>query len=172
MEKLQIITERLIITHFDESMAVSVHLNSLDEDNRKFVPDEVFETVQEALDVIRFLAECYKGTEGPFVYPVLLKSGENIGYVQAVPIDEGWEVGYHIAEQYTGNGYASEAVAAFVPLILKRLGIEQIWGICRGDNLASRRVLEKCAFDLVFFGTGSYKGQEHEICKYVYAVKD
>lgn len=172
MEKLQIITERLIITHFDESMAVSVHLNSLDEDNRKFVPDEVFATVEEALDVIRALAECYKEPEGPFVYPVLLKSGENIGHVQAVPIDDGWEVGYHIAEQYTGNGYASEAVAAFVPVVMKRLGIGQIWGVCRGDNLASRRVLEKCAFNLVFFETGNYKGQEHEICKYVYADTD
>lgn len=169
MDKLQIITERLIITRFDESMAEDVHRNSLDEDNRKFVPDEVFETPQEALDVIRFLSECYEGMEGPFVYPVLLKSGENIGYVQAVPIAGGWEVGYHIAAEYTGNGYASEAVAAFVPLVMKRLGIGQIWGICRGDNLASRRVLEKCAFNLVFFETGNYKGQEHKICKYVYA---
>lgn len=172
VDKFQIITERLIITRFDDGMAMSVHLNSLDEDNRKFVPDEVFETVQDALDVIRFLTECYEGMDGPFVYPVLLKSGENIGYVQAVPIDDGWEVGYHIAAQYTGNGYASEAVAAFVPLVMKRLGIGEIWGICRGDNLASRRVLEKCAFNLAFFGTGNYKGQEHEIYKYVYTDKD
>ena len=37
----QIMTERLIIAEFDERMAESVHLNSLDEDNRKYVPDEV-----------------------------------------------------------------------------------------------------------------------------------
>ena len=29
-------------------MAYDVHKNSLDEDNRKFVPDEVFETIEEA----------------------------------------------------------------------------------------------------------------------------
>ena len=51
-------------------MAETVHLNSLDEDNRKFVPDEVFETIQEAQDTINFLIECYKGTSGPFVYPI------------------------------------------------------------------------------------------------------
>ena len=32
-------TERLIITKFEVSMAEDVHKNSLDEDNRRFVPD-------------------------------------------------------------------------------------------------------------------------------------
>ena len=45
-------TERLIITEFDLSMAESVHKNSLDDDNRRFVPDEVFETVEEAAETI------------------------------------------------------------------------------------------------------------------------
>ena len=31
-------TERLIITEFTMDMAEAVHLNSLDEDNRRFVP--------------------------------------------------------------------------------------------------------------------------------------
>ena len=48
-ESLFIETERLIITEFDESMAEDVHKNSLDEDVRRFVPDEVFETVEDAL---------------------------------------------------------------------------------------------------------------------------
>lgn len=170
MEKLEIATARLIITEFDESMAECVHVNSLDKDNRTFVPDEVFETVEEAHDTIKFLIEGYKGMIGPFVYPVLLKSGENIGYVQAVPIDNGWEVGYHIAAKYTRNGYASEALMAFVPLIMKCLNISHIWGICRGDNLASRKVLEKCSFNLVHKEKGNYKGLEHEICKYLFRL--
>lgn len=151
-------------------MAETVHLNSLDEDNRKFVPDEVFETIQEAQDTINFLIECYKGTSGPFVYPILLDNGNNIGYVQAVPIDDEWEVGYHIAKKYTCKGYATEALRAFVPFIIKQLQIDRIWGICRGDNIASRRVLEKCSFSLEYNGLGDYKGQDHEIYKYVYRL--
>ena len=168
----KLVTDRLMITEFRAEMAEQVHLNSLDEDNRKFVPDEVFETVEDAEETISFLMGCYQGTEGPFVYPVLLKSGENIGYVQAVPVGDQWEVGYHIAAQYTNNGYASEAVMAFLPVIIDRLGIEQIWGICREDNLASRRVLEKCSFGLQSQGTGMYHGQQHGICKYVYSLKE
>ena len=44
---MKIETKRLIITKFTMDMAEAVHLNSLDEDNRRFVPDEVFETVEE-----------------------------------------------------------------------------------------------------------------------------
>ena len=36
---MNIATERLVITRFTMDMAEAVHLNSLDEDNRRFVPD-------------------------------------------------------------------------------------------------------------------------------------
>lgn len=168
MDAFKIETDRLIITEFEESMAEIVHKNSLDDDIRRFVPDEVFETIEEAHDAIKFLMACYKGVEGPFVYPILLKTGENIGYVQAVPLKGEWEVGYHIASKYTGNGYATEALRAFLPQIMKRLNINQIWGISREDNKASCRVLERSSFILDRQIKATYQGEEHEVCRYVY----
>jgi len=112
MDTLKIITDRLIITEFNVSMAEIVH--------------------------------------------------ENIGYVQAVPIGDEWEVGYHIASKYTGNGYATEAVKAFVPLIMKRLNIKRIWGICRGDNIASCRGFGKVFLQFkrkVFWGLQGAKSR-------------
>ena len=53
-DTVRIETDRLIITKFTPDMALAVHLNSLDEDNRRFVPDEVFETVEEATDTVSF----------------------------------------------------------------------------------------------------------------------
>jgi len=171
MRNLKIETDRLVITKFDESMVESVHLNSLDEYNRKFVPDEVFETLEETREIILFLMKCYDGeNNGPLVYPIILKSGENIGYVQAVPLENSeWEIGYHIAENYTRNGYATEAVMAFVPVISKLLGITHIWGICRGDNIASHKVLEKCSFKLQNKSIGNYQLEQHEVYKYLYS---
>ena len=120
---MHIETERLTITRFTMDMATAVHLQSLDEDNRRFVPDEVFETVEEAADTVSFLMSVYDNGDGPLVYPVLLKDSTYIGYVQAVPFDDGtWEIGYHIGKSYTKNGYATEAVKAFLPVILPRLG--------------------------------------------------
>ena len=160
-------TQRLTITEFTPDMAQAVHENSLDEDNRRFVPDEVFETPEEAAETIEYLMSQYGGQDGPLVYPVVLKDGTNIGYVQAVPLNEGgWEIGYHIAAGYTGRGYASEAVRAFLPVIMDHLGIERMAGVCLADNAATRKVMEKCGFVPAYRGIGPYQGQEREICRY------
>ena len=162
---MRIETKRLIITEFTPDMARDVCENSQDEDNRRFVPDEVFETIEEAEEAIAFLTSCYGGTDGPLAYPVLLKdSGENIGYVQIVPIDGGRrEIGYHIAKRHTGRGYATEAVKAFLPVIAEHLGIDEIFGICLAENEASRHVLRSCGFIPVFEGIGEYQGEKRRI---------
>ena len=157
-------TERLIITDLTPDMAEAVHLNSLDEDVRRFVPDEVFETLEIAQEVVADLIASYGDAGGPFVYAVLLKdSGENIGYVQLVRVPEGWEIGYHIAKRHTGLGYATEALRAFLPVIAAELRLTEIEGICLVENTASARVLEKCGFKPLFRGLGQYQGQEREI---------
>ena len=166
---MKIETERLIITEFTMDMAEAVHLNSLDEDNRRFVPDEVFETVEEAADTVGFLMGVYENGDGPLVYPVLLKDGTYIGYVQAVSFDDGtWEVGYHIGGNCTKKGYATEAVKAFLPIIMPKLGLSQIAGICLADNKASVKVMERCGFIKEFEGMGMYQGSYRLISKFTY----
>jgi len=162
-------TERLIITEFDLSMAESVHKNSLDDDNRRFVPDEVFETVEEAAETIEFLMSVYESGDGPLVYPVLLKDNTNVGYVQLIPIEEGFEVGYHIGSEYTKKGYASEALKAFLEYIMPQKGIDEVYGICVSENAASKKVLEKCGFQKEFEGIGEYQGENRDIVKYVFS---
>ena len=161
-------TERLIISAFDTGMAESVQMNSLDEDNRRFVPDEVFETLGEATEALDYLIGRYKSESGPFVYPVLLKDETVIGHVQAVQLGDEWEIGYHIVEKYTGRGYATEAVRAFLPVIMKQLDISVIYGISHAGNTASQKVLEKCEFVLEFSGPDHYQGSVTEICRYRY----
>lgn len=168
---MRIETERLIITEFTMDMAEAVHVNSLDEDNRRFVPDEVFETVEEAADTVGFLMGVYENGDGPLVYPVLLKDETYIGYVQAVPFDDGtWEVGYHIGVNYTRRGYATEAVKAFLPVIMPRLGLTWIKGICLADNKASVKVMERCGFQPEFDGIGPYQGEERHIRKFKFCL--
>ena len=96
--------------------------------------------MDEATEKVAYLIECYSQKSGPQVYAILLKDGTYIGHVQAVFMDDGsWEIGYHVGYKHTGKGYASEAVKAFLPVIMKRLGI----GICALDDLSSMRVMEK-----------------------------
>ena len=165
-------TERLTITEFTIDMAEVVRDNSLDEDNKKFVPDEVWETVEEAAETLEFLISQYGSFEGPLVYPIIVKeTNANIGYVQLVPIDDGkWEIGYHVAEKYTGNGYATEAVKAFLPIIAQKAGINEVYGICLAENKASCEVMKKCGFENVFSGRGMYQGVERDIVKNIWKL--
>ena len=165
-------TDRLTITEFTPEMANAVHKNSLDNDNRRFVPDEVFETVEDAAETISFLMSQYDKTDGPQVYPVLLNDGTNIGYVQAVPLEDGvWEIGYHIALDYRRHGYAAEAVKAFMPVIMKKLGLKKMLGVCLAENISSQKVMEKCGFVSEFKGMGPYQGEQREICRYWYTLE-
>lgn len=164
-------TERLIIKEFDLSMAKAVHENSLDEDNKKFVPDEVFITENDAKEIIEFLISQYGTEDGPLVYPVFTKKNENIGYVQLAPIEGGWEIGYHIAKKYTGNGYATEAVSAFLPVIAEKKSLSEIYGICLTENIASVRVMEKCGFENLYSGAGEYQGKTRGIVKNIWRKK-
>ncbi|MBR5344345.1 MAG: GNAT family N-acetyltransferase [Clostridia bacterium] len=169
---MRIETDRLIITEFTMDMAQNVHENSLDEDNRRFVPDEVFETIEDARETIAFLMAQYGKSDGPLCYPVITKTlGLNIGYVQMVPIgNENWEIGYHIAKSHTGNGYATEAVKAFLPVMAKAIGIDQVTGICLSENVASKHVLIKCGFVPVFEGIGDYQGEKREVFRSVWKM--
>lgn len=163
-------TERLIITEMTMDMAMDVHKNSLDEDTRRFVPDEVFETVEDANETLEFLISQYGSTEGPLVYAVITKDeNKNIGYVQLVPIEDGkWEIGYHVTKAFTGKGYATEAVSAFLLVIAEQVGISEVYGIRLLENVASGRVFEKCGFQTFFTGEGAYHDGVYEISKSIW----
>lgn len=167
---MRIKTKRLLITEFNTEMIESVYLNSHDEDNRRFVPDEVFESIEEAQGVVEFLIQQYNSDEGPFVYPILLHTNDNIGYIQIIKLEGGWEIGYHIAKKYTRQGYATEAVEAFLPIIMKSLDIKNVYGICVADNVASCKVLEKAGFILEYRGVSDYQNTRKLIHKYKYSI--
>ena len=167
---MQIKAEHLTITTFSPDMAQTVYENSQDDDTRRFVPDEVYNSVEEAREAIEFLMSRYESTDGPFVYPVITNNeGKNIGYVQLCKLDEGtWEIGYHIAKNFTGKGYATEAVKAFLSAMAKKLNIKEVYGICLAENTASVRVLEKCGFTQIYQGPGNYQGKEEQIIKTIW----
>ncbi|MCR4684851.1 MAG: GNAT family N-acetyltransferase [Lachnospiraceae bacterium] len=171
MKKL-VETERLFITEMTMDMVNDVHKNSLDENIRRFVPDEVFETIEEAKETVEFLMSQYGAADGPLVYALITKDGDkNIGYVQLVPIKDGkWEIGYHVAKPYTCKGYATEAVTAFLPIMAKKVGTDEVYGIRLLENVASGRVLEKCGFETFFTGEGEYHGGIYEISKSVWRL--
>ena len=49
----------------------------------------------------------------------------------------------------------------------KRLGVDEVYGICLKENKASEHVLRKCGFEPVFEGAGDYQGEKREIFRSV-----
>ena len=160
-------TARLTFTTPAEDMAAELSRNSLDEDNRRFVPDEVFETEEDARAVLTMLIGAAQSPEGPWVLPLLRREdGRNVGYVQASPLERGWEIGYHIAADCTGRGYATEAARAALPYFANRLRTDELLGVALEENAASCRVLEKCGMTLVFRGVADYQGEKRPVRHY------
>ena len=87
-------------------------------------------------------------------------------------IEEGWEIGYHIAKLYTGHGYATEAVNLFVEYLKKSTDLKEIYGVALASNKASRRVLEKTGFKLYFEGSAPYQGRKRKVIKSIKSLSD
>jgi RimJ/RimL family protein N-acetyltransferase len=75
-------------------------------------------------------------------------------------VPERAELGYWIAPQERGRGYATAAARQLVDHGLSRMGLTLITARCPSDNPASIRVLEKLGFNLVAVETAGIRRYE------------
>jgi RimJ/RimL family protein N-acetyltransferase len=54
-------------------------------------------------------------------------------------------IGFVLARDAWGKGYATEALAAIVD-VARRIGVGRLYALCHPENRPSQRVLEKCGF--------------------------
>ncbi len=91
-------------------------------------------------------AERSQGTN--FLAAILQKEMKLIGHVSLFPVERKecatWEIGYIFSPTYQNQGFATEAAKAVIAYAFNELGAHRVRGRCNPDNVASRRVLEKC----------------------------
>ena len=82
------------------------------------------------------------------IWMIELKDGTHIGELCFKGIDEtcSAEIGYGIAEDHQGCGYATEAVSALAGWALNQPGVSCVTAETEASNIASQRVLEKSGF--------------------------
>lgn len=68
------------------------------------------------------------------------------------------EVGWRLAPEVWGRGYATEAARAWLHAGFRELALDRIVAVVEPGNAASRRVAEKAG--MVFAGTGRHYGRE------------
>lgn len=76
---------------------------------------------------------------------VIEVDGQVVGNVQSFIRDGVREAGYWLGREYWGRGYASSALAQFLPLV----PIRPLFAHLSKANLGSRRVLEKSGFVVI-----------------------
>ena len=105
-------------------------------------------------DTIELLNEYYKGLEKGEKYPyeILDKvTGEFIGIflIKLDLFDEDcYEFTIYLDEKYWGNGVYTEVLPYMTQVAFEDIGTGNFRGFVMDKNIASKRVLEKCGFEL------------------------
>lgn len=125
----------------------------MEEDAKKWIPNESYTDIEEAKDAIRFYINCVNHKHLPYVLAVELKStGELIGDTGVNEVEgclNEVEIGYGICKKYSGKGYATELLIAMTKYIAEIFEINVLYGRVMQGNHASVRVLEKNGYEFV-----------------------
>jgi RimJ/RimL family protein N-acetyltransferase len=153
-ENMSIETKNLVIRPFNLLDTEKVYQMSQEASMKAFLPDQVYESLEQTKGVIEFLMSKY-GHQSivdqlPYVLGIELKAtNELIGHLGLSRIDKGIEIGYAIGKKYQGHNYATEAVKAMTKLALSNSLVNEIWAVIDVKNKASIRVLEKSDYEHV-----------------------
>lgn len=146
-------TEHLRIRRFKNEDAQDLYENHLEEEVRKWIPNESYADIEETKDAINFYVECVNNRHLPYVLAVELReTGELIGDtgVNEVAGKTGEvEIAYGICKKYSGRGYATELLKAMSEFIALILGIKVLYGRVMYGNNASVKVLEKNGYQFI-----------------------
>lgn len=92
-----------------------------------------------------FVERCIRGWKEGSYYPwvvMLKKDNELIGMIELRIVDNEADLGYVLAHNSWGQGYATEMAKAVVSWALQQPDIRRVWATCDCENIASASVLE------------------------------
>lgn len=136
-------TERLLLREYTLDDFDAVHAFASDRRIAEFVewgPNT-------KADTRNFLEACSFAQSQPqrtkFTLALTVPKGDPIGSVSLSVVGGKGELGYVVAAECWGRGYATEASQAMLVFGVKDLGLPEVTATCRPENVASARVLEK-----------------------------
>ena len=146
-------TKHLRIRKFEGKDAQHLYENHLEEEVKKWIPNESYADIEETQDAINFYVDCVNNRRLPYVLAVELKqTGELIGDTGVNEVDGKTaevEIGYGICQKYSGKGYASELLKAMTEFVVSAFGMNVLYARVIHGNNASVKVLEKNGYKFV-----------------------
>jgi RimJ/RimL family protein N-acetyltransferase len=169
-------TPRLLIRPFErtDGDVAAMHLLFSDPEVVKYIGGVLSDTVEKTQErVWRWIH--YQETLGYSSWAVMEKSsGEIIGDCGLFPFENlgpEVELGYDFRRDCWGKGYATESARACLDYGFREFQFDRIVAVALPENIASRRVLEKCGMkengmrhcynlDLIFYEITNTKVQD------------
>ena len=141
---LTINTQRLLLRTITQADLDAVAAMWGDVEGGRYMPDPCYQSGAEIAEVLEDDPDC------PVYYFVAFRIGSDeimgtcsLGLENAKAHE--YSIGYNVAKEYWGNGYAGEMVYALIDFA-RSLGIKSITAPVAKANKASNRVMEKCGF--------------------------
>ncbi|MGD0752568.1 MAG: GNAT family protein [Anaerolineales bacterium] len=114
-----------------------------DREFAKYLVWQPHENINVTRDFIHRCIHCWQD-ETAFPWIVVRKNDHELVGIIELRIDKfRADLGYGIAPEYWGNGYATEITKSVIAWALLQENIYRVWATCDVDNFASARVLEK-----------------------------
>jgi len=167
-QPLHIETDRLVIKPFD--LADGPDLAKLMNDQNIA---KMMETIPHPFthdQASMWIATRMYGGRIGFAAKVTLKDGTLIGFIGlgGDPVD----TAYAFGRRYWGNGYATEAMKAFLPEVSAIFALEEITAGAFMDNPASQKVLENVGFERVGKNMHKAPGRVEEAPLILYRLRN
>ncbi|MCA0987159.1 GNAT family N-acetyltransferase [Guptibacillus algicola] len=142
-------TERLVLREVTSKDAPDMLVYLSDPDVVKHMGLEPFQSIDDALDEIKWYKSIYEEDTG-VRWVLSLKSTEKVigscGFLNRHPKHKRAEIGFELSKDFWGKGYASEALEAVVAYGYHELELERIEALIEPDNLPSQKLVEKHGF--------------------------
>lgn len=146
-------TEHLRIRKFVLEDTQRLYENHLEEEVKKWIPNESYADMEEAQGAISFYVDYVNNRHLPYVLAVESKNtGELIGDTGVNEVEgnpDEVEIGYGICKKHSGKGYATELLKAMTEFVIETFGVNVLYGRVMHGNITSVRVLEKNAYQFV-----------------------
>jgi len=169
-------TERLILRQFTVNDLEELHAICGQPYILKWMPDWKV-SIEERMEWISWVEDQYvKATKNTarIMLAVTLKSDTKligmVGIGNKEEVNNEIEIAFFISEQYSNNGYISEAAQAMTEWTFANLKPNYLMAIVELDNIPSQRVIEKCGFTKVDTKWILNSGETQEKPYYYYRI--
>lgn len=163
-------TERLILRRFREDDAQEIYEGYVNQYDFLYYVNKEKRTLQEETDSLKGIDEKYNNLEY-YNWLITLKDNEKVIGTINLNVDnynESVEFNYAIDDRYKDNGYMTEVLEAVKNYCLNKMKVNRIFGGCEINNIASKKVMEKCNF--IYEGTLrnhlKLRDGYHDMCLY------